>query len=371
MTLDRVDTIIAGAGVVGLAVARALSMAGRDVFVLEAEPSFGMGTSSRNSEVVHAGIYYAPESLKATLCVDGRDRLYRYCDEHGVSYRRVSKLIVATEGGQQEKLESLAANAIKCGVNDLSFLEGNKARALEPELRCEAALLSPSTGIIDSHGFMLALLGEAQAHGAQFVFNTKIEGGEVTSQGIKLEASDSDGERFAILADVFINAAGLAAPELARCISGLPAETIPKAYFARGRYFTLNGRTPFSRLIYPVPVPGGLGVHLTLDLSGAARFGPDVEWIDTIDYRVDPSAAKAFYSEIRRYWPRLPDDALAPAYAGVRPKICGPGERAADFRIDGPVRHGVPGLVNLFGIESPGLTASLSLAEAVKRRIDG
>ena len=369
MSLDRVDTIIAGAGVVGLAIARALSLAGREVYVLEAERSFGMGTSSRNSEVIHAGIYYTPESLKASLCVDGRDRLYRYCEEHGVSHRRVGKLIVATERGQQERLEALAANAVKCGVNDLSFLEKHEACALEPDLRCESALLSPSTGVIDSHGFMLALLGEAQTHGAQFVFNTKVEGGEVTGEGIKIQARDSDGEQFAILSDVFINAAGLAAPQLAGAISGVPSEAIPKAYFARGRYFSLNGRSPFSRLIYPVPVPGGLGVHLTLDLAGAARFGPDVEWIDEVDYRVDPCAAEGFYSEIRRYWPRLPDASLAPAYAGIRPKISGPGEAAEDFRIDGPERHGVLGLVNLFGIESPGLTASLSIAEEVKRRI--
>lgn len=370
MSLHRADVIIVGAGVIGLAVARALAMAGRDVLVVEAEPVIGSGASSRNSEVIHAGLYYPPGSLKARLCVEGRERLYRYCSERGVAHRRVGKLIVATQAGQLDRLQAIRANAQACDVHDLSLISAEAARAIEPRLRCVAALISPSTGIIDSHGLMLALQGDAEAHGAQLSFRSAVLGGAAVRDGIELEVRDGvSGEKFALTANILVNTAGLSAPDLAARIDGFPKDDIPKAYCARGCYFSLKGRAPFSRLIYPIPVDGGLGVHLTLDLGGGARFGPDVEWIDKVDYAVDPRRADAFYAEIRRYWPGLPDDALAPDYAGVRAKISGPGEPAADFRIDGPRHHGVPGVINLFGIESPGLTSSLAIAEEVARTI--
>ena len=366
MNLGNVDAIVAGAGVIGLAVARALSLAGREVVVIESEAMIGTGISSRNSEVIHAGLYYAPGSLKARLCVDGCKMLYRYCLEQGVAHRRLGKLVVATESSHQAELDLIMANARSCGVRDLCRLSATEARALEPELDCLGAILSPSTGIVDSHAFMLALQGDAQTHGVQFAFNTEIEGGKITKGGIEIDVRDqASEERFSVVARSFVNAAGLNAPKIACAIRGISGATIPRSYFARGNYFALKKRSPFSRLVYPVPIKGGLGVHLTLDLAGGARFGPDVEWINEVDYHVDPRRADAFYSAIRRYWPNLPDCSLTPAFAGIRPKISGPSEPASDFRIDGPRQHGVTGCVNLFGIESPGLTASLAIADMV------
>ena len=370
--MERIETIVLGAGVVGLAVARALAMDGREVLVIEAESGIGQGTSSRNSEVIHAGLYYTPGSLKARLCVDGKRQLYDYCASHRIDHRRCGKLIVATHADQLPKLDALQAQARANGVDDLIRLSASEAQALEPALRCVGALRSPSTGIVDTHALMLALQGDAEAHGALFAFKSRVCGGQVltglngAADGILLNI-DGD-EPSSLAASLVVNCAGLAAPALATSIQGFPAAHVPPAFYAKGSYFTLSGRSPFSQLIYPLPEAAGLGVHLTLDLGGQARFGPDVEWVDEIDYRVDPARGEAFYAEVRKYWPDLADDALAPGYAGVRPKIGGPASATADFRIDGPNQHGVPGLVNLFGIESPGLTAALAIAEHVRER---
>ncbi len=372
--MERVDCVVIGAGVVGLACARALALAGREVLVLEAERAFGQGISSRNSEVIHAGLYYPPESLKARLCVRGRDQLYAYCAQRHVPHRRCGKLVVATAPAQLAELDTIAARAAAAGVTDLRRLDAAEARAREPRLACVAALHSPSTGIVDSHALMLALLGDAENAGATLVLETRVVRGEVHADGLVLETGGAMPMRLA--ARTVVNAAGLAAPWLAARITGRPAQSLPRSHFAKGSYFSLQGASPFSTLIYPVPEPGGLGVHLTLDLQGRARFGPDVEWLDETDelpgadrYRVDPARADAFYAEVRRYWPELPDDALQPDYAGIRPKISGPGEPAADFRIDGPREHGMGGLVDLFGIESPGLTACLAIADEVLERL--
>ncbi|MDQ0347167.1 NAD(P)/FAD-dependent oxidoreductase [Ancylobacter vacuolatus] len=364
---NAVDCVVAGAGVVGLAIARALALKGRDVLVLEATGLVGSDTSARNSEVIHAGLYYAPGTLKARLCVEGRQALYAYCEARGIPHRRTGKLIVATSPAETDKLAAIDAHARACGVTDLQPLSGAEARALEPALNAEAALLSPSTGIIDSHALMLALRGDLEDSGGMIAFNAPILSGEVTARGIVLDVGGPEPTRLACAS--FINASGHGAVTLARAIAGIPAEAIPPAYFCKGSYFTLSGRAPFARLIYPVPEQAGLGVHLTLDLGGQARFGPDTEWIDAPDYTVDPARGDVFYAAIRRYWPALPDGALNPAYAGLRPKIVPAGAPAADFRIDGPAEHGVPGLVQLFGIESPGLTASLAIAEQVAAKL--
>src|SRR5437868_14063632 len=361
--MENVDCIVIGAGVVGLAVARAMAQRGREVIILEAENAFGTITSARNSEVIHAGIYYPAGSLKAQLCVQGKALLYDYCASHHVTHQRCGKLIVANSEAQLATLEGIRAKAQANGVGDLRLLSRAEAQALEPNLQCHAALLSPSTGIIDSHGLMLALLGDAEQAGAMLAVQSPVLSGAVTHAGIRLEVGGDTGTT--LRAKTVINSAGLTAPDLARRIEGMPAAHIPPQYFAKGCYFTLAGRAPFSRLIYPVPEAAGLGVHLTIDLGGQARFGPNVRWIDEIEYGVDPADADSFYGEVRNYWPGLANGALQPGYAGIRPKISGPGEPAADFRIDGPATHGVPGLVNLFGIESPGLTASLAIAEAV------
>jgi len=364
--VDSVDSAVIGAGVVGLAVARALARAGREVVVLEATGAIGSGTSSRNSEVVHAGLYYAAGSLKGRLCVRGRELLYAYCAERGVAHRRCGKLVVATEAAQEAALWALAARAQANGVDGLQPLTAAQAQALEPALACTAAFLSPVTGIVDSHGLMLALRGEAEDHGAMLALKSPLEGATVTAQGIELAVGGAEPMR--LLARRVVNSAGLRAPALARRIAGLDASHVPPSHWARGVYFNLPGRPAFGRLIYPMPDEAGLGVHVTLDLAGQMRFGPDVEWLpDTTheDYRVDPARAPAFEAAIRRYWPALPAGALVPGYAGIRPKIAGPGEPARDFLIQGPAQHGVPGLVNLFGIESPGLTASLAIAEQV------
>ena len=363
MSTEQIDTVVIGAGVVGLAIARAFALAGREVVVLERESTIGTGTSSRNSEVIHAGIYYPPRSLKAKLCVAGRLALYPYLVERGIAHRRCGKLIVASDAAQIAGLEKLQAQAGANGVSDLRMLSGAEARALEPELFCVAALESPSTGIIDSHGLMLALRGEAEDHGAAIAFHSPITGGRIGREGIELDVGGAEPMR--LLARTVVNSAGLFAQDVARSIEGFPADRIPPSYYCKGNYFSLSGRSPFSRLVYPAPESAGLGVHLTLDLAGQARFGPDVEWIERIDYDVDPLRGRVFYQAIRRYWPDLKDGSLQPAYCGIRPKIQARGEPSRDFLIQGPRDHGVEGLVNLFGIESPGLTAALAIGEHV------
>jgi len=359
--MDTVDAVVIGAGVVGLAVARALAIRGRETLILEACGQFGTGASSRNSEVVHAGIYYPRGSLKAQLCVPGREQLYHFCERYGIEHRRCGKLIVATSEAQLPELERLRTAAQANNVS-LALLGREAAVSLENELSCVGALHSPLTGIIDSHGYMLALLGQAQSLGATLVCNSRVTAMYLEAAGVLLGINDEEPQ---LCARIVINCAGLYAPQVARSTHGFPAARIPTPYFAKGTYFGLAGRSPFSHLVYPIPEHGGLGVHLTLDLAGRVRFGPDVQWIDEPNYDVDPRRADRFYAAIREYWPALPDGALQPAYAGVRPKISAPTEPAADFRIDGPAAHGVPGLVNLFGIESPGLTASLTLADHV------
>ncbi|POA98006.1 FAD-dependent oxidoreductase [Chromobacterium sinusclupearum] len=363
--MDRIDSVVIGAGVIGLAAARALAEAGREVVIVEAERAIGQHASSRNSEVIHAGLYYPAGSLKARLCVAGRDALYRYCAERAIPHARLGKLIVASRDGQLAKLAALEQQARANGVADIQRLSAREARALEPALDCAAALLSPSTGIIDSHALMLSLLGDAEAAGAQLALESPVTGGEATRGGIVLRVAGME-----LLAERVVNAAGLFAPSVALSLAGLPAAAIPLAHYARGVYFSLQGRAPFSRLIYPLPEAGGLGSHLTLDLSGQARFGPDVEWVDQVDYRVDPARAAAFYCAVRAWWPQLPDGALSPGYAGIRAKIAGLGQPDADFVIQGPAAHGVKGLVNLFGIESPGLTSCLAIADAVAALLD-
>ncbi len=363
--MDRVDAVVVGAGIMGLAVARALATAGREVVILESEDAIGTHTSSRNSEVIHAGIYYPRGSLKARACVEGRERLYAYCAERGVPHSRCGKLIVATDSTQLEELEGIRRRAHANGVTDVVRLSPARARALEPELHCVSALHSPSTGIVDSHALMLAFLADAERAGAMLAMKSPLAKCVVRTDGIELHVAGEE----PILAAQVVNSAGLRAPSLARRIEGYPAVLAPPELYAKGNYYTLAMRPPFSRLVYPVPEPGGLGVHVTLDLGGQARFGPDVEWVDRIDYTVDPGRAERFYPAIRRYWPGLPDGALEPGYAGIRPKISGKDAPAADFVVQGPDEHGVPGLVNLFGIESPGLTASLPLADAVLEQL--
>lgn len=361
-----VETVVIGAGVIGLAAARELALRGREVMVLEQHPIIGSQTSARNSEVIHAGIYYPAGSLKARACLAGREMLYSFCREHGVAHRRLGKLIVATAPEQVEALVAIRARAEANGVDDLAFLDRAEALALEPQLACEAALLSPSTGILDSHAFMLALQGSLEACGGQVVCGAEVTGLAPVEGGYRLTVTDgTDG--FALTCRSLVIAAGHGAPSLAGQLAGTQA---PQAYFARGCYFSIAGRAPFSRLVYPVPEPGGLGVHLTLDMGGQARFGPDVEWIDSLDYTVDPRRADGFYAEIRKYWPGLADGALRPDYSGIRPKISGPDAPAADFRIDGPREHGHAGLVALYGIESPGLTSALALAGIVADRLE-
>lgn len=360
--MEEVDCIVIGAGIVGLACARALAAAGREVLIVEAEDRIGSVTSSRNSEVIHAGIYYPPGSLRAALCVRGKALLYDYCAARGIGHRRCGKLIVAAAPHEWPALEALHRQALANGVDDLIALSAAEVHALEPALSGERALLSPSTGIVDGHALMLALLGDAEAAGATLALRSPVRRGRIVASGVEIDIGDA----LTLHTRTLVNSAGLHAPALARAIGGLPPDSIPRAHFAKGCYFTLAGRSPFSHLIYPAPgASGHLGVHLTLDLAGQARFGPSFEWIDAIDYRVDPAQAEDFYAAVRRYWPDLREGALQPGYAGVRPKIHGPGEPVADFRIDGPSVHGVPGLVNLFGIESPGLTASLAIAERV------
>ena len=357
--MDRVECVVIGAGVVGLAAARALALSGREVVLLEAAETIGTGTSSRNSEVIHAGLYYPAGSLKATLCVAGRQALYDYCASRGIGHRRTGKWIVATAEEEVALLHQIKAKAAANGATDLFFLDAETIRREEPALRCVAALASPSSGIVDSHALMLSLLGEAEAHGAMIAYRTPVLAVRRAERGLVIETGGAGA--MSLACDLLVNAAGLAATEIARRIEGMPPERVPPLRLAKGNYFALQGKAPFRRLIYPVPVPGGLGVHITLDLAGRARFGPDVEWIESIDYRVDPARALPFYAAIRRYWPGLAEGALMPDYAGIRPKIGLPGGPDADFMIQGPAQHGFAGLINLFGIESPGLTASLAI----------
>lgn len=372
--MDKVDAVVVGAGVVGLAVGRALARSGRETLVLERETAIGQGVSSRNSEVIHAGLYYPAGSLKASLCVRGKELLYEFCASHGVAHSRCGKLVVATEAAQLPGLRALQTKAAANGVHDLRWLDREEAQALEPALRCEAALLSPSTGIVDSHGLMLALQGDLEAAGGAVGLGSEVLGLRATPEGQVLRVR-AGGEEMELLAGLVVNAAGLWAPWLAARSEGLDAAHVPRAHYSKGCYFSLAGRAPFGRLVYPLPQDAWLGVHLTLDLGGQARFGPDAQWLDNVadpdalDYQVDPARAEGFYADVRRYWPALPDGALQPAYSGVRPKIHGPGEPAPDFRIEGPAQHGVPGLVNLLGIESPGLTSSLAIADEVMARL--
>jgi L-2-hydroxyglutarate oxidase LhgO len=362
--LPGLDVAVIGAGVIGLAIARSLARAGRQVVVLEAEDRVGSHTSSRNSEVIHAGIYYEAGSLKARFCVQGKRALYDYCREQGIAFRRTGKLIVATRDEQIGTLEHLKLRAHGNGVDDLRWLDGNEVSQLEPDVVCVRALLSPSTGIVDSHGLVAALRRDAKAAGVEIVVSSPVLSGSARRDGILL--SGGRAEPFTVLCRTVVNAAGLGAQSVAQAIEGLPKETVPASFFAKGHYFVLGGRSPFSRLIYPVPQPGGLGIHVTLDLGGGARFGPDVCWVDRIDYRFDPGREAAFVDAIRQYFPGLPADRIAPGYTGIRPKLGPSGSAPQDFVVHGPETHGVQGLVNLYGIESPGLTAALALAEHVR-----
>lgn len=367
------DAVVIGAGAVGLGVAAALSAAGREVVLLEKNAYFGEETSSRNSEVIHAGIYYEPGSLKGRFCVAGRDQLYAWCRTRGVATAQIGKLIVATEPEEEAALDRIIARARANGVTDTQLykISGAEARTMEPELRVYSALWSPLTGVVDSHGFMTSLLGAAEADGASLALNTPVTRGHVETDGITLITGGNAPAR--LKARTVINAAGLWAQDVAARIEGLPSQAVAPKVYTKGNYFALEGcRAPFKRLIYPAPVAGGLGVHLTLDLTGAARFGPDVEPLDhqdpaAIDYTVDPSRGDAFYAAIRTYWPALPEGALRPDYAGVRPKIHV--DYATDFRIDGPEVHGAPGLFNLFGFESPALTGALAIGAHMAERV--
>jgi L-2-hydroxyglutarate oxidase LhgO len=360
---EQVECAVIGAGVVGLAVARRLAMSGHEVVVLEAEAAFGTHTSSRNSEVIHAGIYYPTGSLKARLCVAGRKALYRYCAEHDVRHRRIGKIIVACDESELPGLRKYKEQAEINGVDDLRMLSAGELAEMEPNVRCVAGFLSPSTGIIDSHGLMLAYLGDAESHGAALALASPVRSGRVDNGGIVLEVGGA--ESLSLQCGAVVNCAGLSAQAVARAIDGIPANLIPPTYYAIGHYYTLSGTAPFKRLIYPVARQDWLGVHVTIDLGGQVKFGPDFAWIDRIDYRFDESREAAFYRSIRRYYPGLKDGSLQPGYTGIRPKIHGPHEPAPDWSIQGPRDHGVAGLVNLYGVESPGLTSSLAIADYV------
>jgi L-2-hydroxyglutarate oxidase LhgO len=361
--LEHVDCIVIGAGVIGLACGRALAAAGLQTIVLEAEPRIGSGVSSRSSEVIHAGIYYAPDSLKARFCVQGRELLYRYLSERSLPHRRLGKLIVATEQAQLASLAELQRRGKANGVEHLEMLDASQAAILEPILSCAGALHSPDTGIVDSHALMLSLCGDLESCGGSIALRSPVQRVSRHDGAWQLKLGIDEGYR--ILCDILVNAAGLSAQRVAATVEEYPPHRIPALRLSRGNYFSLTRAAPFGRLIYPLPGDGGIGIHLTLDLGGAARFGPDVEWIDRIDYNVDPDRAGHFYRSIRAFWPQLPDGALQPAYAGIRPKLSGPGEPARDFVIDGPGQHGLPGLIQLFGFESPGLTSALAVGQQV------
>ncbi|KAG5242470.1 hypothetical protein OIU76_010610 [Salix suchowensis] len=388
---EKLDCVVIGAGVVGLAIARELASKGREVMVLDSASTFGTGTSSRNSEVIHAGIYYPPGSLKALFCVRGRELLYKYCYEHGVPCKQTGKLIVATGPLEFSKLNELMNRGTQNGVDSLKMLEGFEAMKMEPELQCKKALLSPVSGIVDSHSLMLSLVGEAENNGTTFSYNSTVIGGHLEGNCLHLHIVESkdlenwNGDyplqpELVLVPNLVVNSAGLSSLALAKRFHGLDSCIIPPGFFARGCYFTLSSTKvpPFEHLIYPIPEDGGLGVHVTLDLDGQLKFGPDVEWIDSIDdvssflnkydYSVSASRAERFYPEIRKYYPNLKDGSLQPSYSGIRPKISGPRQSPIDFVIQGEDIHGVPGLVNLFGIESPGLTSSMAIAEHIASR---
>jgi L-2-hydroxyglutarate oxidase LhgO len=365
--MERVGALVIGAGAVGLAVGRALAQAGHETIVAEAQTSIGQGVSSRNSEVIHAGLYYTPGSLKAQLCVRGKEMLYALAATHGVPHRNCGKFVVAQDEAEAAALKGLEARAVANGV-PIEWLDATQAKAAEPALQCFAALSSPSTGIVDSHSFMLALQGDLESAGGFVALGSAADSAVLGRGNEPHVVRMQDGTE--IETPILVNSASLHACALARKFAGLDLAAIPREHFAKGNYYTLAGKAPFTRLVYPAPADAWLGVHLTLDLGGQAKFGPDLEWLETrdpdaIDYAVDPRRADGFYAEVRRYWPALPDGALQPSYSGVRPKIYGPGEAAPDFRIDGPALHGVRGLVNLFGIESPGLTSALAIGEHV------
>jgi L-2-hydroxyglutarate oxidase LhgO len=361
--MDSVDCVVVGAGAVGLAIARALASCGFETVVIEAQRHIGTGESSRNSEVIHAGIYYPRESLKGRFCVAGRKALYAYCEARGIAHRRCGKLIVATTDAQLGQLAALHESGRAAGVDDLVQLTMAQVRRLEPELQCAAALESPSTGIIDSHAYMLSLQGDAEAAGALFAFDTTVTRLSPATRSLQLTLGTDSAP--SLNARLLVNSAGLGAQALASSMPEMPLHSVPPLYYAKGNYFSLSCRSPFRRLIYPLPRAGGLGIHLTLDLEGRARFGPDVEWVDSPEYSVDPARSSAFYAAIRTYWPALRDGTLLAGYAGVRAKLTGPGASAADFVVAGPADHGIAGLINLFGIESPGLTSSLAIAAHV------
>jgi L-2-hydroxyglutarate oxidase LhgO len=357
------QVLVIGAGVIGLSVARAAARAGHEVVVAEAASAIGTGISSRNSEVIHGGMYYPTGTLRARHCVAGRRLLYEFCAAHGVPHRKCGKLVVATDAAELAKIEAIFAQGKINDVEGLELIGGNAARALEPELACIGALLSPETGIIDGHAYMLALRGELEDAGGAVAVNTPVIGAARQGGQWAVAFGGRDGRTFEF--DAIANCAGLGAQAVARSIEDYPASRVPRLVLAKGNYFSCAGKPVFSRLIYPTPIVGGLGVHVTLDLAGRMRFGPDVEWVEREHYAVDPARADAFYARIRTYWPGLPDGALAPDYSGIRPKLTGPNEPQADFLIDAPAQHGLPGLVQMFGIESPGLTSSLSLADEV------
>ena len=365
--MDTVECVVIGAGVVGLACARALALSGREVIIIEARPDIGMETSSRNSEVIHSGIYYPEGSLKASACVRGRRKLYEYCGSHHVDHAKIGKLIVATNQNELDELNVLLKKGHVNGVEDLELIDKQEALKKEPELNCVGALWSPSTGIIDSHGLMLAFQGEIEDHGGMIAFNAPFDWARSYQDHVVLHVGGED--PFTLKTQYLINSAGLAAQNIAQNIDGFAKTLIPKRHIARGVYFALQGKSPFTHLVYPAPEPGGLGVHATLDLAGQCRFGPDVEWIDIINYDVDPRRGEMFYDRIRKYWPALKDGTLSPAYAGIRPKITGQGETAGDFIIQGPQTHQSGPIINLFGIESPGLTSCMALAENVVQMV--
>ncbi|HYN38911.1 MAG TPA: NAD(P)/FAD-dependent oxidoreductase [Rhodospirillales bacterium] len=370
--VERCECVVVGAGAVGLAIAHALAASGREVIVLEAAETFGTVTSSRNSEVIHAGLYYPPGSLKARFCRQGRDLLYAWLGEHGIEHLRCEKLVVATDDAEVEQLRGVQARALANGVEDIRWITAADARAMEPQVRCLAALHSPSTGIFDSHGYMLSLKGAAEALGAMFAFHAKVVSGVVGDDGILLRVADGgDGGAMELLCGSVVNSAGLGAQALSRGIDGLPEATVPPLHYSKGCYFSLAGRPPFQRLVYPPPEHASIGLHYTRDLAGRGRFGPDAQWVSGVEYTVDAARAELFYASIRRYWPELRDGTLAPDYAGIRPKVQAPGEPPVDFVIHGAETHGVPGLVALYGIESPGLTSSLAIADHVAARLNG
>ena len=374
--MDRVDCVVIGAGVIGLAVAREMALQGRETILLERESAFGTISSARNSEVIHAGIYYPKDSLKAKLCVEGNRMLYEYCRTHHVATQPYGKLIVASDDSQLDDLQAILYKAQQNNVPEIKLITGEQAKAMEPDLQCSAAVLSASTGIVDSHGFMLSLLGGFEDAGGMIAYQSPLISakpiGSKAQDGFELEIGGADGMK--IQTKLLINCAGMSAPTIAQKITGLSQDQIPKAYFAKGNYFSLSGKSPFKHLIYPIPEPGGLGVHLTLDMGGQAKFGPDVEWLEIddenqIDYTVNPKRGDGFYAAVRKYWPGLKDNALQPDYSGVRAKIVPPNSPAGDFCFNTPKDHGLEGLFNLYGFESPGLTSSLAIAKYLEGQI--